>query len=152
MLRITVHVDGDRCRLQLSGRLCGPWVGETAKVWHPALCSGKEIEVDMREVTGIDDTGRELLVAMHIAGEDRKSTRLNSSHSQISYAVFCLQNKPKEQRAVAFPVQQQELQIRNDGLHNHTRIAQAAAGSPYLVAARSRPTHRHLQPHRRAQR
>src|SRR2546430_10344936 len=24
--------------------------------------------------------------------EDRKSTRLNSSHSQISYAVFCLQN------------------------------------------------------------
>src|SRR2546430_7754101 len=26
---------------------------------------------------------------------DRKSTRLNSSHSQISYAVFCLQNKKK---------------------------------------------------------
>src|SRR2546430_14082737 len=25
---------------------------------------------------------------------DRKSTRLNSSHSQISYAVFCLNNKP----------------------------------------------------------
>src|SRR3990167_5732667 len=27
--------------------------------------------------------------------EDRKSTRLNSSHSQISYAVFCLQKKKK---------------------------------------------------------
>src|SRR2546430_2023413 len=26
-------------------------------------------------------------------GRDRKSTRLNSSHSQISYAVFCLQKK-----------------------------------------------------------
>src|SRR2546427_9107207 len=26
-------------------------------------------------------------------GIDRKSTRLNSSHSQISYAVFCLQKK-----------------------------------------------------------
>src|SRR2546428_9528596 len=25
--------------------------------------------------------------------EDRKSTRLNSSHDQISYAVFCLKNK-----------------------------------------------------------
>src|SRR2546430_4372461 len=25
---------------------------------------------------------------------DRKSTRLNSSHSQISYAVFCLKTKP----------------------------------------------------------
>src|SRR5688572_31122884 len=30
--------------------------------------------------------------AAHAAG-DRKSTRLNSSHSQISYAVFCLKKK-----------------------------------------------------------
>src|SRR2546430_11168756 len=28
-------------------------------------------------------------------GIDRKSTRLNSSHSQISYAVFCLKKKTK---------------------------------------------------------
>src|SRR2546430_3199543 len=28
--------------------------------------------------------------------EDRKSTRLNSSHSQISYAVFCLKKKKKK--------------------------------------------------------
>src|SRR2546430_4276851 len=27
---------------------------------------------------------------------DRKSTRLNSSHSQISYAVFCLKKKKKQ--------------------------------------------------------
>src|SRR2546427_7394867 len=32
--------------------------------------------------------------ARHTRGrEDRKSTRLNSSHSQISYAVFCLKKK-----------------------------------------------------------
>src|SRR2546430_12292613 len=30
-----------------------------------------------------------------IARKDRKSTRLNSSHSQISYAVFCLKKKNK---------------------------------------------------------
>src|SRR5688572_30997494 len=30
--------------------------------------------------------------------QDRKSTRLNSSHSQISYAVFCLKKKKKEIR------------------------------------------------------
>src|SRR2546421_7688681 len=31
-------------------------------------------------------------------GQDRKSTRLNSSHDQISYAVFCLKKKkPKNQ-------------------------------------------------------
>src|SRR2546430_9196254 len=41
---------------------------------------------------------RQILAALdhpHIALllEDRKSTRLNSSHSQISYAVFCLKKK-----------------------------------------------------------
>src|SRR2546430_4631259 len=30
-----------------------------------------------------------------IGKQDRKSTRLNSSHSQISYAVFCLKKKNK---------------------------------------------------------
>src|SRR3989475_9205902 len=29
---------------------------------------------------------------------DRKSTRLNSSHSQISYAVFCLKKKKRTQK------------------------------------------------------
>src|SRR2546430_11826742 len=32
------------------------------------------------------------------AHADRKSTRLNSSHSQISYAVFCLKKKKKKYR------------------------------------------------------
>src|SRR5271169_2228209 len=31
-------------------------------------------------------------------GEDRKSTRLNSSHGSISYAVFCLKKKKVQQR------------------------------------------------------
>src|SRR5258707_2946464 len=30
---------------------------------------------------------------MTVSGEDRKSTRLNSSHANISYAVFCLKTK-----------------------------------------------------------
>src|SRR2546430_6408480 len=30
---------------------------------------------------------------------DRKSTRLNSSHSQISYAVFCLKKKKKKNKS-----------------------------------------------------
>src|SRR5688572_31272902 len=32
-----------------------------------------------------------------MASLDRKSTRLNSSHSQISYAVFCLKKKNKKE-------------------------------------------------------
>src|SRR2546430_12546228 len=37
--------------------------------------------------------GGVVLGALHREQEDRKSTRLNSSHSQISYAVFCLKKK-----------------------------------------------------------
>src|SRR5258708_21521204 len=35
-------------------------------------------------------------MAGRAAGKDRKSTRLNSSHQIISYAVFCLKKKKKE--------------------------------------------------------
>src|SRR2546430_4555278 len=35
----------------------------------------------------------ELLRRVGLSQGDRKSTRLNSSHSQISYAVFCLKKK-----------------------------------------------------------
>src|SRR5207247_11317927 len=34
-----------------------------------------------------------LLLSVTLAGIDRKSTRLNSSHEWISYAVFCLKKK-----------------------------------------------------------
>src|SRR2546422_7047859 len=33
----------------------------------------------------------------HVMGPDRKSTRLNSSHGYISYAVFCLKKKKKKE-------------------------------------------------------
>src|SRR2546427_5995168 len=35
---------------------------------------------------------------------DRKSTRLNSSHSQISYAVFCLKKKKTKKAKTAAPL------------------------------------------------
>src|SRR5437867_7928776 len=37
-----------------------------------------------------------LSVCVHADREDRKSTRLNSSHRTISYAVFCLKKKKKK--------------------------------------------------------
>src|SRR5438132_9650308 len=39
---------------------------------------------------------------------DRKSTRLNSSHTVISYAVFCLKKKKEEFREFRFTTNQQE--------------------------------------------
>src|SRR2546422_6396088 len=37
-------------------------------------------------------------VTDQLADEDRKSTRLNSSHGYISYAVFCLKKKKSQQQ------------------------------------------------------
>src|SRR2546430_297345 len=51
------------------------------------------------------------------AGTDRKSTRLNSSHSQISHAVFCL--KKKTQEAVQ---NQNEPQLRDENAHNDKSV------------------------------
>src|SRR2546430_8530217 len=39
------------------------------------------------------DAGERPLAPLLVRHRDRKSTRLNSSHSQISYAVFCLKKK-----------------------------------------------------------
>src|SRR2546430_5871743 len=44
-----------------------------------------------RDTDRVDGGGR-------AQGPDRKSTRLNSSHSQISYAVFCLKKKKKKNK------------------------------------------------------
>src|SRR5690349_23937472 len=62
---------------------------------------------DLSAQTG-KDPGRTELTADEIAAsdkkveeriaEDRKSTRLNSSHVEISYAVFCLKKKKKKKK------------------------------------------------------
>src|SRR5438132_5476656 len=42
-------------------------------------------------------------LALAAAGRDRKSTRLNSSHTVISYAVFCLKKKKKKDAKIMSP-------------------------------------------------
>src|SRR2546427_10631654 len=50
---------------------------------QPTGLVGGQEHGDRRDVRGLPDAAK----------GDRKSTRLNSSHSQISYAVFCLKKK-----------------------------------------------------------
>jgi hypothetical protein len=68
MLRITVQEDLTLWRLQLSGRLAGAWVAETENTWRSARISGRGVEIDLRDVTGIDEAGLCLLRAMNQAG------------------------------------------------------------------------------------
>src|SRR3989442_7679437 len=53
--------------------------------------------------------------------QDRKSTRLNSSHVRISYAVFCLKKK-KKIALVSFYSAQQLPRIISDTGHRCTRV------------------------------
>src|SRR2546427_3061036 len=55
-------------------------------------------------------------VELSLLHPDRKSTRLNSSHSQISYAVFCLKKKKKK---------------RNQG--NHENMHDASRAQPEAI-------------------
>src|SRR5437899_7936442 len=66
----------DRCRALLMER----YVPDAARPWAVSRYSADR---------------RETQAALE---QDRKSTRLNSSHLGISYAVFCLKKKKKKQR------------------------------------------------------
>src|SRR2546430_8155934 len=55
-------------------------------------------DVDLRAPVLHPPTVRDF---MAFEEQDRKSTRLNSSHSQISYAVFCLKKKKKNKEYIA---------------------------------------------------
>src|SRR3712207_7287421 len=49
------------------------------------------------------DQRQALRPALPVRGRDRKSTRLNSSHANISYAVFCLKKKKKHPITLSKP-------------------------------------------------
>src|SRR2546430_17680910 len=63
---------------------------------HDALpiCSAVEPSIGANWKTGVTNFKSDLeALFVTFGSKDRKSTRLNSSHSQISYAVFCLKKK-----------------------------------------------------------
>src|SRR2546427_8195537 len=63
-------------------------------------------------------SGRIESVTSIIGITDRKSTRLNSSHSQISYAVFCLKKKKKKIRNHK---KHKKRHIKTEHIHHRAR-------------------------------
>src|SRR5256886_10163801 len=66
----------------------------------PAARRAQVGEIDCRG--GLADTA--LDIGDRDDPQDRKSTRLNSSHSQISYAVFCLKKKKRSKPSSVSPL------------------------------------------------
>src|SRR3712207_7880462 len=74
------QVDGDRRAVAAGGEVA------------PALRAVQQpVQEDERFAGAVPRTDRQATSAGDV--EDRKSTRLNSSHANISYAVFCLKKK-----------------------------------------------------------
>src|SRR2546427_3411124 len=64
-------------------------LGGVDKGLHTLVTTPRPLEPDLRAAQ------RDMLLGVL----DRKSTRLNSSHSQISYAVFCLKKKKQKHKS-----------------------------------------------------
>src|SRR3712207_8884155 len=68
-----------------------------AAAWSSTAAAPREIrvrpEVYRCILAELDPVERALVAERGRLGSDRKSTRLNSSHANISYAVFCLKKK-----------------------------------------------------------
>src|SRR3989475_1570558 len=91
--------------------------------------------------------GRRTTLEMPLNG-DRKSTRLNSSHSQISYAVFCLKKKNNEIASVRKRTRQNARHPQN------SHVVLSAQQNTYTERdARDRPSpHPPADPRREPQR
>src|SRR2546426_6512652 len=82
--------------------------------WYPRVACPR---CHTRNIGGIQSKGRGTLHAFEIGYQsfkDRKSTRLNSSHLVISYAVFCL--KKKNPQVDAYLVDQAACTLSREAL------------------------------------
>src|SRR5256885_11993493 len=77
------------------GETYGPWVPKIQPMSNGAALTLGPLRLVARwSLRTADHAGRfSFLIADMLRGLDRKSTRLNSSHLVISYAVFCLKKK-----------------------------------------------------------
>src|SRR5688572_32359512 len=73
------------------------WYGDHRDLHSFPTRRSSDLPATMKRFTEKTDQlhGKPVIRRLQIKDIDRKSTRLNSSHSQISYAVFCLKKKKK---------------------------------------------------------
>src|SRR2546429_1768758 len=74
----------------------------------PQALAAHRLALDL-ELHAVGDPASGVVDGHPLAGvgadqRDRKSTRLNSSHGYISYAVFCLKKKTTKTKSVALPL------------------------------------------------
>src|SRR5256885_10061831 len=97
---ISLQVSRTECRLQKTQMFLFFFFNDTATTEIYTLSLHDALPICALRLSGQADPSGSCVVSETWAGEarhrDRKSTRLNSSHLVISYAVFCLKKKKKE--------------------------------------------------------
>src|SRR2546422_5624965 len=81
----------ERLNAQAASFLTGRTNNVPERLFHGALVSRARMKTSEDEQLQASSSERRFS-----ASRDRKSTRLNSSHGYISYAVFCLKKKKKK--------------------------------------------------------
>src|SRR3989449_1515942 len=78
------------------------------------------------DLAGIDgiEPHKHLDLMPYVVGRDRKSTRLNSSHGYISYAVFCLKKKKKHSRDNRSPMNPSNICLYKPVIYTHKKKTQ----------------------------
>src|SRR5256885_9147200 len=71
--------------------------GDRAARQHEGVAAARTAVLPLQRAGGV--SARIARYGLHEARQDRKSTRLNSSHLVISYAVFCLKKKKNKECA-----------------------------------------------------
>src|SRR3712207_1752830 len=85
----------------------------------------------------VEEVVRVLLEEREVVAQDRKSTRLNSSHANISYAVFCLKKK-KSSYVIFFFNDTATTEIYTLSLHDALPISPPSRSRPGTSAPRRR--------------
>src|SRR5690242_17312162 len=87
-------LDGEEHRVLRKALANAPWtLGQLKRSWEAAF-DGR-VDLFIRKMHEHAQAQNRVCLS-----EDRKSTRLNSSHMSISYAVFCLKKKKSERKRV----------------------------------------------------
>ena len=69
MLKISLVDSGNHLvTLRLEGRVAGPWVTEVQKACEKLLSEGRSLELDLAEVSFVDDSGITLLTGLSSRG------------------------------------------------------------------------------------
>jgi hypothetical protein len=100
MLRFSYYRSDGGEDWRLWGRLTGPWVDELRSVWRRIRERAPRVHptVDLKEVTFIDEAGKQLLAEMQSAGADLVATGVEHEH-----LVAGLKNGSSVRRRIEYP-------------------------------------------------